>query len=233
METALGSGPTLPDASTLADAKRVIHENGLREKLPASIRDAFDHDALPETLKDGDPAFARAHFSLILSSHDLTHAAHHACEAHGYSCICDTRTDNWPIEEAADHLLTVLAQQKAACPGRRVAVIASGEISSPVTGDGVGGRNSAFALACVPKISGKKIAVLSAGTDGIDGNSPAAGAVADGSSLARALAAGLDPVDCGRRSDAYHFFEGVGDAIVTGPTGNNLRDLRVFLAEPE
>jgi hydroxypyruvate reductase len=233
METALGSGPTLPDPSTLGDAERVISENGLREKLPPSVRKAFDAGSLPETLKEGDPVFERAHFSLILSSHDLTHAAHHACEAHGDSCICDTQTDNWPIEKAADHLLAILAEQKAACPGRRVAVVASGEVSSPVTGDGIGGRNSAFVLACVPKISGKKIAVLSAGTDGIDGNSPAAGAVADGSSLARALAAGLDPLHFALRSDAYHFFERLGDAIVTGPTGNNVRDLRVFLAEPD
>jgi hydroxypyruvate reductase len=99
-----------------------------------------------------------------------------------------------------------------------------------VTGNGIGGRNSAFVLACVPKIAGKKITVLSAGTDGIDGNSPAAGAVADGETLSRAQAAGLDPADYFRRSDAYNFFHRLGDAIVTGPTGNNLRDLRILIA---
>jgi len=99
-----------------------------------------------------------------------------------------------------------------------------------VAGDGVGGRNSAFVLACVPKIAGKKIAVLSAGTDGIDGNSPAAGAVADGETMSRARAAGLDVGGFLRRSDAYNFFHRLGDAIITGPTGNNLRDLRILLA---
>ena len=109
---------------------------------------------------------------------------------------------------------------------RPVAVLSAGELSSPVTGDGVGGRNSAFVLACVQKIAGKQITVLSAGSDGIDGSSPAAGAVADGETLARARAAGLDPGDFQTRSDAYRFFEHLGDAFMTGATGQNLRDLR-------
>jgi len=82
----------------------------------------------------------------------------------------------------------------------------------------------------VEKIAGKPLAVLSAGTDGIDGSSPAAGAVADGASLSRARAAGLDPAEFFRRSDSYTFFKALGDAIETGPTGNNLRDLRILLA---
>jgi hydroxypyruvate reductase len=112
-----------------------------------------------------------------------------------------------------------------------VALFAGGELSSPVTGNGIGGRNSAFVLTCVPKIAGKKIAVLSAGTDGIDGNSPATGAVADGETLARAKAAGLEPEKYLAASDAYTFFARLNDAIVTGPTGNNLRDLRILLAQ--
>src|SRR2546427_5117336 len=107
-----------------------------------------------------------------------------------------------------------------------------GEVSSPVTGNGIGGRNSAFVLACVERIAGRKIAVLSVGTDGIDGNSPAAGAVADGETLARAQAGGLDPADAVPRSDAFTFFLALGDAIVTRPVGNNLRDLRILLAGP-
>jgi hydroxypyruvate reductase len=89
----------------------------------------------------------------------------------------------------------------------------------------------AFVLNCVEKIAGKRIAVLSAGTDGVDGSSPAAGAVADGESLARARGKGLSPGDYYRRSDSYTFFRELGDAIETGPTGNNLRDLRILLAE--
>jgi glycerate 2-kinase len=115
-------------------------------------------------------------------------------------------------------------------PGRAVAVIADGEVASPITGDGIGGRNAAFVLACVEKIAGRGITVLSAGTDGIDGNSPAAGAVADGETLQRARSVALDPREFEARSDAYTFFASLGDAIVTGPTGNNLRDLRILMA---
>ncbi|HUJ30020.1 MAG TPA: DUF4147 domain-containing protein [Candidatus Acidoferrum sp.] len=230
-ESALASGPTLPDPTTITDAERIVNKYGLLAKFPASIRGQFERRLLRETPKEGDAAFERAHFRILLGEHDLTHAAHRACEAEGYVCLCDIAADSWPFEKAADHLIRVLEAHKKANPKRRAAVIADGEVSSPVTGDGIGGRNSAFVLACVPKIVGKKITVLSAGTDGIDGNSPAAGAVADGESMARALAAGLDPKDFLRRSDAYAFFAKLGDAIVTGPTGNNLRDLRILLAE--
>jgi hydroxypyruvate reductase len=95
----------------------------------------------------------------------------------------------------------------------------------------VGGRNLAFVLDSVKKIAGRRIAVLSAGTDGVDGSSPAAGAIADGETLARAKSQGLDPEDYFRRSDSYTFFHKLGDTLETGPTGNNLRDLRILLAE--
>jgi len=229
-ESALASGPTVADPTTIEDAERIARDYKLLPKLPASIRAIFERHALRETPKPGDPAFARAHFELLLGTHELTHAAHHACEAEGFVCLCDNSTDNWPLEEAADYLLAQLAALKSENPGRNVAVVAGGEVSSPVSGDGVGGRNSAFVLTCVPKIADKKIAVLSVGTDGIDGNSPAAGAFADSETLLRAREAGLDPAEFARRSDAYNFFASLGGAIVTGPTGNNLRDLRIMLA---
>ena len=229
-ESALASGPTLPDPSTILDAERVAQGCGLLAKLPSSLRGVFENHGLRETPKEGDPAFARAHFGRVLSMHDLFHAAHHACEAEGFVCVCDDSIDGWPIEKAADYLLAQLEALKRANPRHRVAVLADGELSSPVTGDGLGGRNSAFVLACVPKIAGKDIVVLSAGTDGIDGNSPAAGAVADGETLGRTRSLGLAVEDFAMRSDAYSFFERLGDAIITGPTGNNLRDLRILMA---
>lgn len=230
-ESALASGPTLPDPSTMQDARRIAREYGLLEKLPPRLRAAFEQGEFAETPKAGLPAFARAHFVRILAEHELMHAAHHACEAEGYVCVCDNTTDNWPVEKAAEHLLGLLKSQKRENPGNRVAVLADGELSSPVMGSGIGGRNSAFVLACVPKIIGEAITVLSAGTDGIDGNSPAAGAVADGETMSRASTAGLLPHEFFSRSDAYTFFERIGDAVVTGPTGNNLRDLRILLLE--
>jgi glycerate 2-kinase len=231
-ESALASGPTLPDPTTIADAKRVIEEFSLREKLPTLLRRRLDEGKVPETPKANAPAFRNAHFCLLLGMDDLFHPAHHAAETKGCIACCDNATDDWQVEKAADYLLAQLEELRETHNGQRVALIADGEVSSPVTGNGIGGRNSAFVLACVKKIAGKKIAVLSAGTDGIDGNSPAAGAVADGETLERALAARLDPDDAFRRSDAYTFFSRLDDAIVTGPTGNNLRDFRILIAEP-
>ena len=258
-ESALGSGPTIPDPTTVFDARNVIERYRLWPKLPAAIAMKFRAEseqtgAIPETPKAGDPAFAFSHFTLLLGMSDLFHHAHRAAEARGFITLCDNATDDWPLVPAADYLLRELSRLAAANPGRRVAVIADGEVSSPVTGDGIGGRNSAFVLACVDKIAamtrkgarktaldktalrkyameGRKIAILSAGTDGKDGSSPVAGAVADEETLEKARACGLDPEDFARRSDSYNFFRALGDAVETGPTGNNLRDLRVLLAE--
>jgi glycerate 2-kinase len=229
-ESALASGPTLPDPSTIADAERVVNERGLRAKLPIGVRNLFSQRRLVETPKENDPAFERAVFNVLLSEHDLVHRAHYCCEAQGIVCMADDMTDGWPLTKAADELLAQLAALQAEHPGKRVAILSGGELSCPVTGDGVGGRNSAFVLTCVPKIAGKKIVVLSAGTDGVDGNSPAAGAVADGESLARAELVDMIWEGYLERSDAYSFFQRLEDAIVTGPTGNNLRDLRVLIS---
>jgi hydroxypyruvate reductase len=111
-----------------------------------------------------------------------------------------------------------------------VAVVSGGELSCPVTGTGIGGRNQHFALQCALQIEGEPFFVLSAGTDGIDGNSPAAGAIVDGSTAARARARGLDPRACLARCDSFTLFAAIGDALMTGPTGTNVRDLRLLVA---
>jgi hydroxypyruvate reductase len=198
--------------------------------LPPAIREIFAEHRLKETPKENDRVFARNIFELLLGEHDLVHRAHHCSEAEGIRCMADNQTDGWTLESATDELLAQLTALQRDCPGKRVAILSGGEVSSPVTGDGIGGRNSAFVLTCVPKIAGKKIVVLSAGTDGIDGNSPAAGAVADGETQSRAARVGMDPAEYSRRSDAYNFFAKLNDAIVTGPTGNNLRDLRIIIS---
>jgi glycerate 2-kinase len=231
-EWALASGPTLPDPTTRSDAEKILNEYALRDKFPEAFHRWVAREAIPETPKAGDPAFANAHFSLLLGLDNLFHPAHGAAEGAGCVTCCDNLTDDWAVERAAEYLLAQLEELRSNNPTRRVAVIADGEVSSPIRGNGIGGRNAAFVLACVEKIAGKNIVVLSAGTDGIDGNSPAAGAVADGNTLARAQAANLDPRDAFQRSDAFTFFKCLDDAIITGPTGNNLRDLRILIAAP-
>jgi glycerate 2-kinase len=231
-ESALASGPTLPDPTAVSEVKNILMKYNLHGSLPRGLQQWIDRNEMPETPKAEHPAFANAHFVLLLGLDDLFHPAHHATEALGFLTICDNSTDDWPVDEAASFLVEQLERWKAANAGHRVALIADGEVSSPVTGEGIGGRNSAFVLACVEKIAGKHIAVLSAGTDGIDGNSPAAGAVADGESLARARVLSLKVRAAFQQSDAFTFFSRLDDAVVTGPTGNNLRDLRILLAEP-
>lgn len=230
-ESALASGPTIGDPTTLDDFARVVREHSLEEKFPETVKKWLDAGKMPETPKESHAAFANAHFFLMLGMDDLFHPAHKFAEAAGCAACCDNATDDWPVEKAAEYLLKQLTDLRAAHPGRRVAVIADGEVSSPVTGGGVGGRNSAFVLACTRRIAGKNIAVLSCGTDGIDGNSPAAGAVADGETVSRGLSMGMDAGDYFLRSDAFRYFSGLGDAVITGPTGNNLRDLRILIAE--
>lgn len=232
-ESALASGPTLPDPTTVAEVCRLADQYHLTEQFPVTLGRWLEDKKIPETPKPGDVAFQNAYFSLLLGMDDLFHPAHRAAESEGFVTCCDNTTDDWPVERAAERLLGQLEELRKISVGQRVALIADGEVSSPVTGNGIGGRNSAFVLACVEKIAGKKMAVLSAGTDGIDGNSPAAGAVADGQTLERARKLGLNPAEAFRQGDAYTFFWRLDDAIVTGPTGNNLRDLRILLADRE
>jgi glycerate 2-kinase len=229
---ALASGPSLPDPTTIADVQNIFAEYKLLKQFPISIQKWLSAGLMPETPKPSHPAFSDAHFELLIGMDDLFHAAHHAIEAHGYVTVCDNSTDDWPVEKATNNLLIQLESWSRENPGQRVAVVADGEVSSPVTGNGVGGRNSAFVLACVEKIAGRKMTVLSVGTDGIDGNSPGAGAVADGDTFERAKSLGLNPHTYFQQSDSYSFFAKLDDVIVTGPTGNNLRDLRILLAEP-
>jgi hydroxypyruvate reductase len=232
-ESALASGPTLPDPTTREDVSTILAKYRLFERLPRLLMDWIASRDMPETPKPNDAAFRRAQYQLVLGMHELFHAAHRIAESLDCLAFCDNSTDDWPVEKAVDSLLTQLAELHATNPRRPVALIADGELSSAVTGNGMGGRNSAFLLACVERIAGKGISVLSAGTDGIDGNSPAAGAVADGKTLQRARATGLDPADFYLRSDSFRFFEALGDAVITGPTGNNLRDMRVLIAFPD
>jgi glycerate 2-kinase len=228
-ESALASGPTLPDPTTVDDVLRIVARYDLAAKLPPSIRSALSGDSLRETPKPGDAVFSASHFVLLLGERELLNAAQRECRTQGYVCVCDRSTNDWPVEKAAESLLAQLEAMAKEHFGKPVAILADGELSSPVTGKGTGGRNAAFVLCCVEKIAGKNITVLSAGTDGIDGNSPAAGAVADGATAEQARKAGLNPRDFQSRSDSFTFFSALGDAIMTGPTGNNLRDLRILL----
>ncbi len=230
----VASGPTHPDESTVAECVEVSERYGLRPRLPLPYRRRLESAAvaareIPETPKPGDLRFAHSRFCAVLSNADGVSALLHLARQSGWLAEADLSCDDWPLERAADYLLARLKQlrQKHGAP---VCLVSGGELSCPVTGEGIGGRNLAFTLYCAIRIQGEDLAVLSGGTDGMDGNSPAAGAVADGTTVARARQLGADPSEALRRSDSYTFFAGLNDAIVTGPTGNNVRDLRVLVA---
>lgn len=225
---ALASGPTMPDSTSIADCYAIVEKYKLLEQFPASVRELFQRHALEETPKSDDPAFVHARWWPVLSNKTAVDEATAAAVREGFAVEVDNSCDDWDYQRAADYLLQRLRslRQKVS----RVCLISGGEVTVKVTNGGTGGRNQQFALACATKIGGENVAVLSAGTDGIDGNSPAAGAVVDGTTLARAKEAGLDPAAAHRTFNAFPLFDALGDAIMTGPTGNNVRDLRILLA---
>ena len=225
---ALASGPTMPDSTSTEDCYRISEKYDLLKQFPSSTRELFERRALDETPKSDDPAFVRARFWTVLSNQTAVEESSLAAERAGFIVHVDNSCDDWDYARAADYLLNRLRElRKQVSP---VCLISGGEVTVKVTNGGTGGRNQQFALACAAKIAGEDITVLSAGTDGVDGNSPAAGAVVDGSTLERAQSRGLDARDALKKFDAYPLFDALGDAIETGPTGNNLRDIRILLA---
>jgi len=225
---ALASGPTMPDSTTVEDCYAINARHGLLEQFPASVRELFQRHALEETPKSDDPAFHRSRWWPVLSNAAAVELAAEEAKRLGFSLAIDNSCDDWDYQRAADYLLQRLRElrQKSA----RVCLISGGEVTVKVRNGGTGGRNQQLALALAEQISGENITVLSAGTDGIDGNSRAAGAIVDGTTLQRAKARGLDPAAALAGFGAFPFFDALGDAVITGPTGNNLRDLRILLA---
>ena len=225
---ALASGPTMPDSTSVEDCYRIAEKHGMLPQLPHSTRELLERRALEETPKSDDQAFYRSRWWPVLSNQTAVEGASAAPECAGVAVHVDDSCDDWDYERAALHLLKRLRELRK--NSERVCLISGCEVTVKVTNGGVGGRNQQFALACAATIAGENITVLSAGTDGVDGNSPAAGAMVDGSTIMRAQAAGLAARTALEKFDAYPFFSALGDAIEIGPTGNNLRDLRILLA---
>jgi len=225
---ALASGPTMPDSTSVEDCYRIAEKHGLAQQLPQSTRELFERHALEETPKSDDQSFYRSRWWTLLSNQTVIEQAKAAAESAGFTVHVDNSCDDWDYERAGSYLVERVRELRKECA--HVCLLSGGEVTVKVTGGGVGGRNQQFALACATKIAGESITVLSAGTDGVDGNSPVAGAVVDGTTLQRAQAQGLDTTAALEKFDAYPFFSALGDSVETGPTGNNLRDLRILLA---
>ena len=228
MSDALASGPTMPDPSTIDDCYAIATRYELLEQFPESVRELFQQHTLEETPKAGDDVFHRSRWWTILSNASIVEASRCEAQGLGFQVEVNNSCDDWDYRRAANHLLERVQELRK--KSERVCLISGGEVTVKVTNGGTGGRNQQFALACASKIAGENITVLSAGTDGIDGNSPAAGAIVDGTTMERANSRGLAPETYLSEFNAYAFFDKLGDAIITGATGNNLRDLRILLA---
>jgi hydroxypyruvate reductase len=218
----------MPDSTTVEDCYAIAHKYDLPKQFPPSVRELFDRHALEETPKPDDPVFHRSRWWTLLSNQALLEACKTQAVKQGFRVEIDNTCDDWDYARASEHLVNRVRELGKA--SERVCLISGGEVTVKVRDGGLGGRNQQFALSCVEKIAGENITVLSAGSDGIDGNSPATGAVVDGTTLARAQSKDLSPAAYLTAFNAYPFFEALGDAIITGPTGNNLRDLRILMA---
>jgi len=228
----IGSGPTVPDPTTFADAWAVLEQYDLLEQVPPAVLTHLRRGligALPETPKPGDEVFARVHNVLVGSNHLALNAAAAAAPRLGFvTQILDDPLSGDTTAAARSFAGTLCAiLQTCRAP---VCVLAGGETTVRVTGQGKGGRNQEFALVVAQELQNEAgWTLLSAGTDGIDGPTDAAGAFVDGQSSERAREKRLDPLAALRENDTYSFFAALGDLFLPGPTGTNVMDLYVAL----
>jgi glycerate 2-kinase len=227
----IGSGPTVPDPSTLADARAILAKYALQ--VPAAVSRALA-DPGNESPKPGDPAFAGVSFGLIARPADALAAAAAAVQAAGYEpVLLGDRVEGEAREVAAAHVALARAQQ---ANGRRCIILSGGELTVTMRGQGQGGPNQEYVLAAAAALDGTTgITVLAGDTDGTDGGSGSAddpaGAIADGTTAARARALGLDTAVFLADNNATPFFQRVGGLLTPGPTHTNVNDFRAILVD--
>lgn len=225
---AVGSGPTVPDVSTVEDCRQILERYGLLSKFPEAVQHFFEAADLPETPKPGE---LHGSSTLLLDSTNLANAAAAHARTLGFNAFVDHGVEEQEYREGAQALVDRL--QRLRREHSRVCLVSAGEmrVALPVEETGQGGRNQHFALYTATLLQQTKLewTVLSAGTDGVDGNSPAAGAVVDRSVL-RDRRSRAEAAEALAQFDSYSFLASHGCTIGSGPTGNNLRDLRLLFA---
>lgn len=231
----IASGPTVPDPTTFEDAWITLERYGLIRGLNHSIRGRLQAGmtgAIPETPKEGDPIFRRTHNVIIGSNEIAARAALHEAQSRGYNALLLSTY----VEGEARHVARALAAIGKECihSGSPLpppaCFIAGGETTVTVSGKGTGGRNQELALAAAIALDGwPRVVLATLATDGGDGPTDAAGAFITGETAQRGRDQGLSPVSCLGNNDSYPFFQQLGDAVVTGPTGTNVNDLTFIL----
>jgi glycerate-2-kinase len=231
----VASGPTVPDPSTFTDAKRVLEKYGVWELTPPSIRKILSEGAqgkVADTPKNGDPVFDKVHNVIVGNNRIACSAAVDQLKAEGANTLWLTSM----LEGEARYAGTVIASIcreifVSGNPLRRpVGIVLGGETTVKVAGSGVGGRNQELTLAAALKLNGlEACTIASLSTDGVDGPTDAAGAIADGYTLKRAEQASLDAERFLANNDSYSFFQNLDDLIFTGQTGTNVNDVSVVV----
>ncbi|MGB9683543.1 MAG: glycerate kinase type-2 family protein [Candidatus Bathyarchaeales archaeon] len=231
----IASGPTVPDSTTFSDAVKVLKKYDLWDKAPKSIKKVLlngEKRLIPETPKANDETFKKVFNIVIGNNRTASTAACETLKAEGLNAFLLTSL----LEGEAKHVGTVLASlaREIVASGNPVqkpaGIVVGGETTVTVTGKGKGGRNQEIALAAALKISGLEgVVIASLSTDGVDGPTDAAGAVADGKTIAKAEAAGLKAEEFLVDNNSYSFFSRLGDLIFTGPTGTNVNDVSIII----
>ena len=231
----IASGPTVPDSNTFSDCLHILDKYNIRQEIPAGVLEHLEKGAkgeIKETPKAGDPVFKKTQNVIIGSNIMAVKAARQkAQELRYHSLILSSFIEGETREVAKVHAAVAKEILSTSSPVSRPAcVISGGETTVTIRGKGLGGRNQEFTLASAIEIDGlEDVVILSGGTDGTDGPTDAAGALADGKTVRRAKELGLDAGYHLRENDSYHFFEPLGDLLITGPTYTNVMDLRLVI----
>ncbi len=234
----IASGPTSPDQTTFEDALKVIKRYDLEDRIPEKARLILIRGAagkIPETPKEGNPVFAQVQNVIVGSNKKAIEKAKSEAEGRGYQTAVISAELQGEARDAAAWLArkAIEARRRLVVGSQgKICLISGGETTVTVRGNGLGGRNTELALAFAEEIKGMQgITLLSAGTDGTDGPTDAAGAIVDGDTVERAEAAGIDPENYLNNNDTYHFFKAAGGLLITGPTGTNVMDLQIILLD--
>lgn len=227
----IASGPTYPDSTTFKDAKNVIEKYDLWNKVPNDVRDIIDEGIcgkISETLKDNDQIFDYVFHFIVANNKIACEAAAKQAEKIGYKTLILTTALTGEAKDIGRFLVNKAINYQID-DKKEFALISGGETTVTIKGHGKGGRNQELVLGCVENIANENVVLASFATDGIDGKSDAAGAIADGFSLFRANQKNLNPKIFLDDNNSYEFFKKLNDLFITGPTGTNVMDIQLIL----